>query len=258
MHSIAVAIACCIQVGVDRPAVVQLDSWFPRLAGAISDGGGNVDLESNIILHDQESIPAISFSLIPVDDITTSISVFDFSTSGSGTFSGNRSFGSMTMLNGDAYEASTSITSIGWEAAWDAGKPYATSEGVSLTFAPIVGLQWYGVDSQLENVTNAQTVTHNNSWISVQGGLRVSFDLNTKEFTNIFDSISLNSQCMAGFLLGGDGGTMWSVRAMVAFHVSHNFSGHFGYRLQELNAEDGSYAFDAGIQGLYLGGEIRF
>jgi hypothetical protein len=51
---------------------------------------------------------------------------------------------------------------------------------------------------------------------------------------------------------------MWSVRAVVGVQLSPTLSGHFGYRLQELYAEDGSYTFDAGLQGLYFGGELRF
>ena len=258
MQMFAIAIACCIQTVADGPAVVQLDHWIPRLMGTMSDGGGNIDFESNINLHDQESTPTVSFSLIPTNDITMSISVYDFSSSGSGTFEGNRSFGSMTMQNGDAYEASMGITSIGWEAAWDVGKPYETSDRASLTFAPIAGLQWYGVNGMLENVTDAQSVTHNNSWVSMQGGIRVHFNLNTRNSLNLLDSVSLESQFMAGFLFGGDGGTIWSVHAMVALHISPSVSGHFGYRLQELYAEDGAYAFDAGLQGLYLGGALRF
>ena len=258
MQSVVVSVMCCIQAVTESPAVVQVDNWIPRLAGSMSDGGGNVDLESNIILNDQESIPMVSFSLIPTNDITMSISVFDFSTSGSGTFVGNRSFGSMTMQNGDAYEASMRIASVGWEAAWDASRPYESSDRASLTFAPIAGLQWYGVDGMLENVTDAQSVTHNNSWVSIQGGIRVQFSLNTENASTPFDSISFESQFTAGLLFGGDGGTVWSVRGMIALHLSPSISGHFGYRLQELNAEDGAYAFGGGVQGLYLGGALRF
>jgi hypothetical protein len=258
MQLIAILAACVIQTSSERPAVLELDNWVPRLAGTMHDGGGNVNLESNISVHDEEATPLISFSLIPINDITISVAVYDFSTSASGTFSGNRTFGSMALDNGDSYEASIGITSVGWEAAWDTVKPYAESESASLTFAPIVGLQWYGVENQLENVTDSQTIAHNNSWVSLHGGLHVRFDLQTQDFTNAIESISLESQFMGGILFGDNGGSVWSVKAVVALHVSPTFSGHFGYRLQELCAEDGAYTFDAGLQGLYFGGELRF
>ena len=258
MQLIGILAVCVIQTSAEHPAVLEFDNWVPRLAGTMHDGGGNIDLESNISLHDEEATPYISFSLLPINDITVSVSVYDFSTSSSGSFSGNKTFGSMTLQTGDSYEASIDIASVGWEAAWDTVKPYENSDSTSLTFAPIVGLQWYGVDNRLENVTDNQSVTHENSWIAMQGGVRVRFDLQTKDVITMIDSISIESQVMAGMLFGDDGGSIWSVQAMVALHVSPTVSGHFGYRLQELMAEDGAYTFDAGLQGLYFGGEFRF
>ena len=258
MQLIAILAACIVQTSPQKPAVLELDNWVPRLAGTMHDGGGNIDLESNVKVHNEEATTFVSFSLIPINDITLSVAVFDFSTSSTGSFSGNRTFGSMTLENGDTYDATIGITSVGWEAAWDTVKPYEKSDSTSLTFAPIVGLQWYGVENRLENVTDDQVVTHNNGWISLHGGLRVGFDLQTQDFTTAIESISVESQFMAGLLFGDDGGTVWSVRAVIALHVSPTVSGHIGYRLQELIAEDGAYKFDAGLQGLYFGGELRF
>ena len=258
MQLIAILAACVVQTYPQKPAVLEFDNWIPRLAGTMHDGGGNINLESNIKVHDEEATPFFSFSLIPINDITLSVAVYDFSTSSTGSFSGSRTFGSMTFENGDSYDTTIGITSVGWEAAWDTVKPYEKSDSTSLTFAPIVGLQWYGVESRLENVTDDQAVTHNNSWISLHGGLRVGFDLQTQNFTTAIESISIESQFMVGLLFGDDGGTVWSVGARVAMRVSSTVSGHFGYRLQELIAEDGTYKFDAGLQGLYFGGELRF
>ncbi len=258
MQLIAILAACVVQTSPQKPAVLELDYWVPRLAGTMHDGGGTINLESNITVHNSEATPFVSFSLIPINDITLSVAVYDFSTSSAGSFSGNRTYGSMTLDNGDSYEARIGITSVGWEAAWDTVKPYEKSESTSLTFAPIAGLQWYGVENQLENVTDSEIVTHNNSWISVHGGLRIGFDLQVQDFTTAIESISIESQFMAGLLFGDDGGTVWSVRAVVALHVSPTVSGVFGYRLQELIAEDGAYTFDAGLQGLYFGGNLRF
>jgi hypothetical protein len=258
MQVISILTACVIQTSPNPPAVFTFDNWIPRLSGTMQDGGGFLDMESNFDVHDEEATPYISFSLIPINDVTVSVSVYDFSISESGVFSGNKTFGSMAMGNGDSYNATIGITSVEWEASWDTVKPYAKSAGTALTFAPIVGLQWFGVDNQLENVTNDESVTHDNSWVSLHGGVRVGLDLDTQVFTTMIDSISFESQFMAGVLFGDDGGSMWSVRTVIAIHVSPTVSGQFGYRLQELNAEDGAYTFDAGLQGLYFGGEIRF
>jgi hypothetical protein len=151
MQLIALLTMCLIQTSADQPAVLEIDDWIPRLAGTIQDGGGAIDLESNINIHDEEATPFISFSLIPINDITISVYVFDFSISGTGTFAGNKTFASMTMGNGDSYRSSVGITSVGWEAAWNTVKPFEQSDSATLTFAPIVGLQWFGVENKLDH-----------------------------------------------------------------------------------------------------------
>jgi hypothetical protein len=72
------------------------------------------------------------------------------------------------------------------------------------------------------------------------------------------DSIGITAQALAGAIFGGDGGSMWTVQTGLSLYCTPSTALFFGYRLQELNAEDGTYTFDAGLQGLYMGGELRF
>jgi len=241
-----------------NPATFRIGTWIPRLGGTIQDGGGAIDLETNIKLDNRETVPLFEFSLRPVEDITFSLSVFDFSTSGSGLFKGNKTFGPMAMAAGDSWVASTSMQSVGFEAAWDVLTPFKTSEHATLSFAPVVGLRWYGVDADLRNVTSATTVSHSNGWVAVQAGLQMQFEWDTQEFTDSIDSLAIDSQLLVGTMFGGDGGSMWSLRAGLTARFSPTIAGYFGYRLQELDAEEGSYVFSAGLQGLYMGGELRF
>jgi len=74
----------------------------------------------------------------------------------------------------------------------------------------------------------------------------------------MLDSITIDSKLLIGTLFGEDGGSMWSLQTGIVLQFSQNVAGYFGYRLQELNAEDGNYTFNAGLQGLFVGGEIRF
>ncbi len=71
-------------------------------------------------------------------------------------------------------------------------------------------------------------------------------------------SMGINGKFLAGPVFGGDGGWVGSIEATLSFYFSESFAGFFGYRLQELNAEDGFYTFDAGLQGLFVGCEVRF
>jgi hypothetical protein len=243
---------------VDSPALIRGGVWLPRLGGTIEDGGGEVDFETNIDLRDRETIPMVEFSLTPIQDITMSMSFFDFSTSGSGVYVGNDLYGGMTLSAGDNWTASTQIQSVGFEAAWSVWKPYQTTENATLSFAPVVGLRWFGVDTRLGNTTTSQEVEHKNSWISIQAGLEMAFRWDTRAILDWADYISIEAQLLIGSMFGGDGGAMASVQAGLSIDFTPSIGGFFGYRLQELSAEDGDYVFDAGLQGLFVGGEIRF
>ncbi|MBT4531190.1 MAG: hypothetical protein HOC27_08285 [Phycisphaerae bacterium] len=257
MQIVILSVCLCTQ-GIQEPAMFRGGVWLPRLGGTITDGGGAIDFETNIDLRDQETVPLIEFKIEPIEDVVMGFSFFDFSTSGNGTYRGNDTYGGMVMTAGDLWSASTDMQSVGFEAAWEVWQPYNASDSATLTFAPVVGLRWFGVKTNLENVTNTQAVEHQNSWIALQGGLEMNFHWSMKGVTDLVDSIGINGQFMAGTLMGDDGGSMWGVQAGLTVSFTESVSGFFGYRLQEMNGEDGAYTFDAGLQGLFIGGEIRF
>ena len=257
MNALLLSFCLCTQ-GIEEPAMLRGGMWLPRLGGTITDGGSAVDFETNIDLRHKEQVPIIEFDVVPVQDIVLSISFFDFSTSGNGTYRGNDTYGSMTMANGNLWSALTNMQSVGFEAEWEVWQPYHTSDSATLSFAPVAGLRWFGVRTELENVTAAQTVRHQNSWIALQGGLEMELKWDMSDITSVIDSMGISSQMLTGTMFGGDGGWIGSIQATLSFYFSESAGLFFGYRLQELNAEDGEYIFEAGLQGLFVGGEFRF
>ncbi len=242
----------------DTPALWRGGVWLARLGGTIEDGGGKIDFKDNIDLRSNEKTPLLEFSLKPTDLLTMSISFFDFSTSGSGSFVGNKTYGGVAFADGNAWSGSTDIQSVGIETAWNVWEPYTTSDNATLTFAPVAGLRWFGIDTQLANDTTIQEVSHENTWVTLQAGLEMEFRWDTRNTLDWADYISIDAQVLAGAMVGNDGGSMASIQAGLGIDSSPNIGGFFGYRLQELNAEDDAYTFDAGLQGLFVGGEIRF
>jgi hypothetical protein len=243
---------------VERAAIVRPGVWLPRLGGTIQDGGAKLDLETDIFLRDREATFLGEFELRPVDHLTLEVSTFDFSVSNSGTFSGNTTFGGMALRNGDLWSGTVEMQSVGIEASWDMVRPYPRGGDTMLTFAPLLGAQWYGVDLDLRNITTGTSVTRDESWEFLYGGARMDLGWDTSEHVQWLDSLSIDAAAGVGSLVGGDGGTGWMVRVGMAFEFAANTSLYFGYRLRELNAESGSYTFDAGLQGLFIGGQIRF
>lgn len=257
MNTLLLSFCLCTQ-GIQEPATLRGGLWMPRLGGTITDGGGAIDFETNIDLRKRESVPVLEFQVKPVENIVMSLSFFDFSVTGNGTYQGNDTYGTMTLNAGDLWSASTDMQSVGFEAAWQVWQPYQTGDRATLSFAPIAGLRWFGVTTRLQNVTSGQEVSHQNSWIALQGGLEMEFKWEIDGVHPIVDSMGISSQLLVGSMFGGDGGSMASIQATLSFYFSESVAGFFGYRLQELNAEDGNYTFDAGLQGLFVGGEIRF
>ncbi len=257
MQTLLLSICLCSQ-GVEDPAVLRGGVWMPRLGGTITDGGGEIDFETNIDLRSKETVPMLEFQIEPVEDIVMSLSFFDFSTSGSGLYVGNDTYGPMTLANGDLWSGSTTIQSVGVGAAWEVWRPYKTSDAASLSFAPVASFRWFGVKTQLTNETITQEVSHQNSWLALQVGLEMDFMWDMEGVTDLIDSVGINGRFLAGGVFGGDGGTIGSIQATLSVYFSKSVAGFFGYRLQELNAEDESYTFDAGLQGLFVGVEIRF
>ena len=80
---------------------------------------------------------------------------------------------------------------------------------------------------------------------------------NAEEFWGA-NEITLQSELLLGSVFGGDGGAMWGVTAGIEAQMSNILGIYFGYRLQELDVEEGEYAFDAGLQGLYFGAQLQF
>jgi len=240
-------------------ALIRAGVWLPRLGGTIEDGGGEIDFETSIDLRTKKPTPLVEFSITPIEDITMTMSFFDFSTSGTGRFVGNDVFGGLVMRDGDSWSATTELQSVGIEASWNIWTPYTNDDSATLSFAPVAGIRWFGVESTLGNRTTLQDdVVHKNSWIAIQGGFEMVFMWDTRETLGWADTVSIEAQLLVGSMFGADGGAMASVQAGLSIDFTPSIGGVFGYRLQELRAEDGDYAFNAGLQGLFIGGEIRF
>ncbi len=257
--SVLAAVLCVQGTNLDTDvATLRFGAWLPRLGGTVTDGGGAIDFETNIDLRSREDVVLVEFELRPVEQLTLSLTAFDFSTTGNGSFVGNKTFGGVAFNDGDLWNGKTTMQSVSVEAAWDYWQPYPRGGDTMFTLSPVVGVQWYGTSFDLLNDTSALFVNHDNSWLAVYGGIRFDLGWDTRQQISWIDSFSMGAEFTAGALLGNDGGSLWAVQAGVALEFREGFSGYFGYRLREMNGEDGEYIFDAGLQGVYAGVQFRF
>ena len=246
-------------VSIDEThAVFRGGAWLARLGGTVADGGSPINFETNIDLNDKEASALLEFELEPIEDVRIHCSFFDFGTSGGGTFSGNTTYSGVQFNNGDAWAASTDLQSVGIHASLDWITPYEAASDITLSFAPVVGFRWFGIHTELERTASSDRVIHQTSFTSIQGGFNIAFRWNLEDRLSWLDAVSLRSEFLGGVLIGNDGGSVFSIIAGFNFEFSPIVAGYFGYRLQELNGESGTYVFDAGLQGLYVGGQILF
>ena len=242
----------------DTHAAFRGGAWLARLGGTVADGGAPISFETNIDLHEKEASALLEFELEPVEKVHIHCSFFNFGTSGNGTFNGNTTYGGVQFNNGDAWEASTDLQSVGIHASLDWVTPYEATNDITLSFAPVLGFRWFGIHTELEHSATNQRVIHQNSFTSLQCGFNLAFRWDLEDKVSWLDAISLRSEFLGGTLIGNDGGTVFSVIAGFDFEFSPSVAAYFGYRLQELDGNNGAYEFAAGLQGLYVGGQILF
>ena len=246
--------------------------WLPRLVGEVALGGAPIKVNDEFDLNASET--TMNFELaIRKDEIWELwFGGFDFSTEVAGAFLGSgAAFGSLSLSSGDPYTARFDMTSVAAELSMTAWRPYADGHsratqqpnrtwhghyGTDLRFSPQFGMRYIDVDQSV--TTAAGTVIAGGEWLAVYAGLVMELDYRPRQHVPGFTLFRLQVSTALGPVIGGDGGSMWQVRAGGTVQFTETFGVMIGYRLVELNADNGGYTIDGGLQGMFLAGSIRF
>lgn len=250
--------------------------WMPRLGGEVKLGpfsaAANIDLGDQLDLDDLEPTFNAELTIRKREVWQVRLGGFDFETSSSGMFVGNTDFGSLSLSNGDPFSATFKITSFFVEVDVAMSRPYADKPGArpdpenitpngryvaDLRFSPRFGIQYLDVDQTLEQ-TGVGRESVGGEWVAVYGGLNVELQYHPVSLTRLIEMIVLEGGVALGPALGGDGGIIWTVRAGLTASITKNFGLMVGYRLVELDVEDGDYELDGGLQGLFFAGSLQF
>jgi len=239
--------------------------WLPRLGGTIELGSGSsLDVEDDLDLDNSETLPLLELTVRGKGPGAIRGSGFIFSTHESGAFTGRGRWGSLTFADGDPYRASTKFDSFAIEFLWQVAHPYVRDAGgagddVDMRISVVYGARYVGVT---QSVTKSGVARErvDGDWIGFMIGGELDLDWEPPEGTLwIGRALRLNVGGSIGIAGGGDGGSMWSVRAGLTMDLTPNFGLMFGYRLLEMDVENGDdFTFDAGLQGLFLTTSIRF
>ena len=269
--------------GADPPAATALAPdnlqitllpgvWLPRLDGKSSLGGfGDIQLASQLDLDDSEATFNTELSIRKNERWEIILSGMDFSTDSAGSFSGNATFGSVVLNDGDPFQATFDITSVAVELSVGTFRPFTRNpqrvaelanrnhEGryiAELTIAPLLAIRYVDVKQVL--TAGGRTEVTGGEWAALLTGVEITLDYRPERDMPVLHMLRLHGGFGVGPALGGEGGLMWQVRAGVTLHITEQFGVMIGYRLLELDLETDDYTLDGGLQGLFLAGSLRF
>jgi hypothetical protein len=243
--------------------------WFPRLGGEVQLGAGGTvfRIDREIRTDEAEATPLVEVSILDDEGFMSwRFHGFDFSGDVSGRTNRALTFGSLSFAAGDAYEASTDFSSVGFEHVihrWTAIDPGATTgPGIGrgearLDFSAIAGLRWIGVEQRITRVGDG-VASPGADWLAAYAAARMEFTWAPEGGFIVGRSFRITGEYGLGPGLNAGGGTVWHVRAGGELEFTDSIRGFFGYRLLELNLEDGDWTFDSGLQGLFVGATIQF
>ena len=246
--------------------------WLPRLVGTVAQGGGDIRVHDEFELNNNEATLNLELTVRKAEFWELWFGGFDFSSSTAGPFRGaGQSFGSLVLANGTPYVSTFEMTSIAADLSVAVWRPFADGHsrakgadnrtwngryGTDLRFCPQFGLRYIDVD---QTVTTASgTEQGGGEWVAPYAGLLMELDYRPTDRMAWLALFRIQGSFAAGPALGGDGGTMWQVRAGITVQFTEMLGVMFGYRLVELNVDNGAYTLDGGLQGLFLAGSLRF
>jgi len=233
--------------------------WLPRLKGEITFGGETIDVETQLDLDNMETIFNGEFTLRKNDAWQLRAGGFDFDTESTTRFTGAGAveFGGLTLNDGDEVKSSVDITSIWVEVGHPFLHPYQ-GEPADLRFSWLLGARYLDISQDLE-VAGEGSVSPGGDWLAITGGVELLLRYEPEGGLLFARAFTIDAWTAIGPALGSDGGWVWQLGASATLEITPNIGVFFGYRLLEpdVETEDG-YEFAAGLQGLFLGGTIRF
>jgi hypothetical protein len=249
--------------------------WLPRLGGNARFGNDAVatrlEIDDDLDLRDRSATFNAELTIRRADYWDLHFGGFSFSQSTNSIAPRAFQFGTLALAPGDPFHSDIDFTSVAGELRIgflqpfrrhdnDATGDYMTSDGdrrADIRFAPLFGVRYIDINHSLE-APGVGRETAGGEWIAPYGGLHFEITYRPDGLVPHSHIFRLETNVGIGPAFGGDGGFLWQVRAGFSWHATPHFGLMFGYRLVHTDVENGDYRLDAGLQGLFLAGSVRF
>ncbi len=247
--------------------------WAPRFDGDVKVAGADIALRGDLDHGDTRWAPWGEVDL-RWKFLDVRVSGYTISEDARSVATRAFAFGSAAAAPGDRVESDLSVDSLQLEARftfYEAAEEHAharadgsvrdpVSAGIRLGAA--VGMRWIGLDHDVTVRDGAGGLLSADSrdldWFVLYGGPQLEFTIHTRPVLPFLDHFTVGGMAGVGTPISGGGGTFFEVRAGIDLMFTPNLGLSLGYRLQNLDLDDGDYDFDGSLQGLVVGGVLRF
>lgn len=249
-------------------------AWLPRFEGKLTFGAGGTELEAGALdLDDLEATAAAELSWRG-EWVSATVGGFSFSTSGEADIPAGTVLDSATVGAPTTARTSVSAWSMGGRVSvalwrpfaeqttlWNAPRSNTAGIGargsrVDLAFDATLSMQYLSISQRIEPIGGAvASFDHDVFGLGLGGGLR--FRWHPGEVVPPIHEIGISAAAAAGPALFGGGGFV-ELQVALDVEIVPDVSARFGYRLLDWTIEANDDRSAAGLQGLFVGGRIRF
>ena len=248
--------------GAPLDVEITAGAWLPRPGGDVTFGGTAmaIELEEDLGVDELETIPVAEVRIARGRAWDLHFSGFDFDTDADRVSTTTGTFGTVNFTPGDALHSTFDFTSAHVELVFTAisAAEIGHDSPVDLRFSIGPGFRYVDADFSI-TANGTSTDSAGGEWSIPYAALMMDFLWDDREDAMPWlETLRIRVAGGAGAAVGGDGGSMWYIRAGLGWGVTERIEFLFGYRLVELDVDDDTLNLDAGLQGLYLGGRITF
>lgn len=235
--------------------------YLPRLVGTTrlgpSPAAKTLDFRYDIDLNEKKTVPHVEVMFIKDRRWQLMFNGFEYETSRTAVFESFSDYGSLSLAPGDTYRGEFRMGSFAMELSRRQWRFYEDDEDVDFFFSPTIGLRLFDIRQVLEEPGVGREVVKED-YLNAYIGMQMDMHWRARETLRFIERLEINGGLFGGPALGAKRGYGWSVRANLSLFFTENLSFTFGYRLYELEIDDGDYELHGGMQGIFIGGTLRF